>query len=412
MSYEQRDRSEAPDRRVPVGWRTRGVVSVALASFFSDSGHEITTSVLPSFLTVTLRASAGTLGLIEGLSDGLMGVAALVAGPIANDERQRQRLASGGYLITAAATGAIGLAATAWQAGLLRAVSWTARGARSPARDATLAVLAPREAYGRAYGLERAGDNMGAVLGPLLAAGLVVWLGIRPTLYLAAIPGVFAALAITVAVKQARKRGQGSGARRPRLELAAMRDAGVLRALLLIAAFEVGNMATTLLILRATDLLQANGRSVSAATSLAVLIYAGHNLVASLIAYGGGHWIDRTGPKRVFAAAGGVYIAAYALFGLISGGWPLLVFAFALAGAGIGLAETAESALVARLLPNELRGSGFGVLGAVQSFGGLLSSAAVGLLWSLISPAAGFLYASGWMVVAALATIRSTAISD
>lgn len=115
-------------------------------------------------------------------------------------------------------------------------------------------------------------------------------------------------------------------------------------------------------ILRATDLLHANGRSFAAATSLAVLIYAGHNLVASLIAYGGGHWIDRTGPKRVFANAAGVYIVAYTLFGLVSGGWVLLVLAFVLAGAGIGLAETAESSLVARLLPDELRGSGFGVL--------------------------------------------------
>jgi len=165
-------------------------------------------------------------------------------------------------------------------------------------------------------------------------------------------------------------------------------------------------------ILRATDLLHANGRSFAAATSLAVLIYAGHNLVASLIAYGGGHWIDRTGPKRVFASAAGVYIVAYALFGLVSSGWVLLVLAFLLAGAGIGLAETAESSLVARLLPDELRGSGFGVLGGVQAFGGLLSSAIVGLLWSLISPAAGFLYAAGWMIVAAGATIRSHAITD
>jgi hypothetical protein len=70
-------------------------------------------------------------------------------------------------------------------------------------------------------------------------------------------------------------------------------------------------------------------------------------VVASLIAYRGGHWIDRSGPKRVFATGAGVYIAAYALFALVSGGWPLLVLAFVLAGAGIGLAETAESALVA-----------------------------------------------------------------
>jgi MFS family permease len=185
---------------------TRGAGSVGLASFFSDFGHEITTSILPSFVTVTLRSSAAALGVIEGVSDALTGLAKVFAGPLANDERRRLRMASGGYLVTAAATGAVGLAATVWQAGLLRATAWLARGVRSPARDAMLASLAPREAYGRAFGLERAGDNMGAVAGPLLAAGLVAWLGIRPALYLAAIPGVLAAAAITAAASEARKR--------------------------------------------------------------------------------------------------------------------------------------------------------------------------------------------------------------
>ena len=147
-------------------WLTRGVVSVGLASFFSDAGHEITTSILPTFVTTTLRSSAGALGAIEGISNALIGVAKLVAGPVADDPHRRRELARGGYLVTAAATGAIGLAATVWQAGLLRAGAWMARGARSPARDALLASLVAPGAFGRAFGLERAGDNLGAVAGP------------------------------------------------------------------------------------------------------------------------------------------------------------------------------------------------------------------------------------------------------
>src|SRR5437763_6746718 len=372
----------APPRR---RWLTRGVASVGLASFFSDSGHEITTSVLPTFVTVTLRGSAGALGLIEGISDGLTGLAKLLTGPLANDEERRLQLASGGYLVTAAATGAIGLAATVAQAGLLRATAWLARGVRSPARDAMLASLAPREAYGRAFGLERAGDNLGAVVGPLLAAGLVAWLGVRPALYLAAIPGVFAALAIIIAANAARKR-HDPVRRRYRLELRGLREAGLLRPLIPIAAFELGNMATTLLILRATTLLHVGGRSAAAATSLAVLIYAGHNLFGSFVAFGGGHWIDRVGPRVVFASGAALYIASYTLFAIPSHGWALLMVAFLLAGSGIGLAETAESVLVARLLPDHLRGSGFGILGGVQSFGDFASSAAVGVIWTAASP--------------------------
>lgn len=417
MTLEQTETGEGDqqgrpeDARQPVPWLTRGVGSVGLASFFSDSGHEITTSVLPSFVTVTLRSSAGVLGVIEGISDALTGIATLFAGPLVNDEHRRLRMASGGYLVTAAATGAVGLAATVWQAGLLRATAWLSRGVRSPARDAMLASLSPPEAYGRAFGLERAGDNMGAVAGPLLAAGLVAWLGIRPALYLAAIPGVFAAVAITSAAAEARKR-HDPVKRRVRLQFSGLREAGLVRPLLPIAAFELGNMATTLLILRGTGLLHTHGRSVAAATSLAVLIYAGHNLFASIVAYAGGHWIDRTGPRLVFACGAAVYVASYLLFALSSGGWPLLVLAFLLAGTGIGLAETAESALVARLLPDHLRGSGFGLLGGVQSFGDFASSAAAGLLWTAVSPTAGFLYAAAWMLVAASATVATGAISS
>lgn len=383
----------------PRRWLTRGVASVGLASFFSDSGHEIATSVLPTFVTGVLHASAGALGLIEGVSDALAGVAKLIAGPLANDNRRRLRMASGGYLVTAVATGALGLTTTVLQAGIARATAWVSRGVRSPARDAMLASLVPREAYGRAFGLERAGDNLGAVAGPLLASALVAWIGIRHTLYLSVVPGLFAAVAIAVAAAEARK-ARRSVPGPVRLDLSGLHEAGITRALLPIATFELGNMATTLLILRATTLLHHGGRSLAAATSLAVVLYAGHNLFASLAAYGGGHWLDRTGPRKVFAGGAIAYVVAYALFAVPSHAWPWLGLAFIAAGSGIGLAETAESALVARLLPDHLRGSGFGLLGGVQSLGDFASSAAVGLIWAIVSPTAAFAYAAGWMVLA------------
>ncbi|MGB6209571.1 MFS transporter, partial [Mycobacterium sp.] len=259
-------------------WLTPGVGAVSAASFFSDAGHEVTTSVLPAFLTGTLGASAAALGLIDGISDALAGAMKLVAGPLANDPHRRAPTASGGYLGTAVATGAIGAAVTVWQVGALRAIAWLSRGLRSPARDALLASLSPTSAQGRVFGLERAGDNLGAVAGPLLAAGLVAWVGVRPALYLAAIPGLLAAAAIIVAARESRhspRPGGGSSARR--LDLGALRDAGALRALVPVLLFEFGNLATTLLILRATQLLTSPQRSVAMATTLAILIYALHN---------------------------------------------------------------------------------------------------------------------------------------
>jgi hypothetical protein len=143
---EQQPASGGPPRPP---WVSGGVASVGAASFFSDTGHEIATAVLPSFLTGVLGGSAGVLGVIEGLSDGLLGIAKLVAGPPANDPARRVRIARGGYLLTGVFTAAIGLSSTVWQAGILRAAAWVSRGARGPARDALLASLAPRDAYGR-----------------------------------------------------------------------------------------------------------------------------------------------------------------------------------------------------------------------------------------------------------------------
>ena len=172
----------AGDRDDAGSWLSPAVASISAASFFSDAGHEIATSLLPGFLSSVLHSGPGALGIIEGSSDALVGLAKLVGGPLSNDPGRRGRLASGGYLGTAVATGAIGLATAVWQVAILRAAGWASRGLRSPARDMLLTSLTPPAAYGRAFGLERAGDNAGAVAGPLLAAGLVAWAGIRPAL--------------------------------------------------------------------------------------------------------------------------------------------------------------------------------------------------------------------------------------
>lgn len=385
----------------PPPWFNLGVGSVAASSLLSDTGHELTTAVLPSFLTSTLHASASALGLIEGVSDALMGLAKLLSGPAANHPDARARLASGGYLGTALATGAVGLTVAVWQVGILRAIAWVSRGLRSPARDSLLSSLTRSDAYGRAFGLERAGDNLGAVAGPLMAAGLVTWIGIRPAMWLAAVPGLFAALTITIAVSRARSRPSSESAPR-HFQLDELRRAGILRPLLPVVLFEVGNTTTTLLILRATQLLHRGGRTEVAAAALAILIYASHNAFGAVVAYAGGHWIDRKGPRIVFASGAVFYIGAYGLFAVNWNSWLPLLIAFCLAGSGIGLAETAESALVARLLPEQLRGSGFGLLGGVQAGGDLAAALIVGVLYATVSPTVAFIYAATWMVLAAL----------
>jgi MFS family permease len=417
VSFHDEDADpERVDPDLPVApsgpWLTRGVVSVGAASFFSDAGHEIATSLLPTFLTSTLHAGPAALGAIEGTSDALIGLSKLAGGPLSNDPGRRARLVSGGYLATAIATAGIALTTAVWQVAILRALAWVTRGLRSPSRDTLLVSLVPREAYGRATGVERAGDNAGAVLGPVLASLLVAVVGIRYAIGLAIIPGLFAAVAITLAAREARRTLRTPTARRTlSFNLRELRAAGLMRALTPAALFEFGNLATTLLILRATDLLHADGRSLTTATSIAILLYAGHNASAALASLAGGYLADRSTPRLVFAAGAAVYIGAYAVFAVDVHAWPVLLIAFLLAGTGIGFAETAQSTTVALMLPDHLRGNGFGVLGLVQSVGDLGATLVAGLLWATISPTAAFSYAATWMIASLIASALLSARS-
>jgi MFS family permease len=232
---------------------------------------------------------------------------------------------------------------------------------------------------------------------------LVGWIGIRPAIWCAAIPGVLAAIAITIAAREAR-RLPATERQQFRFDFQGLKQAGLVKPMLPIVLFECGNTAVTLLILRATQLLHTGGRSLVAATSLAILIYAGHNVFAAGVALAGGHWIDRSGPRIVFGAGAALYVLAYLGFALGSHNWVFLLGAFVLAGSGIGLGETSESALVAQAAPERIRGSAFGALGGVQAAGDVISSVTVGLLYAAVSPEVAFVYAAGWMFLSVGAT--------
>jgi MFS family permease len=119
----------------------------------------------------------------------------------------------GGYTTTAVLSSLIGAATSVWQVGMLRAGAWAARGLRVPARNALLVDIVPPAVYGRAYGFERARDNLGAIARPLLALVLVGLLGNRTAIALSIIPGLLAALAIVYAIRHAHEPRSGSGNR-------------------------------------------------------------------------------------------------------------------------------------------------------------------------------------------------------
>ncbi|MEA2588490.1 MAG: hypothetical protein QOH66_1417 [Actinomycetota bacterium] len=362
----------------PRGWLSPGVAGIGAASFLADVGHEVPTALLPSLLT-SLGAPAAVLGAIEGVADGLAGMARLAGGAMSDDPARRQALAVGGYASTAVLSSVIGASTTVWQVGVLRAGAWAARGLRVPARNALLADIATPEAYGRAYGFERAMDDLGAI-------GLSV------------IPGLLAAVAILYAIRHTPK-AQQRERQRIRLAVRPVLSGSLGRLMLVIAAFEFGNVAVTLFILRAT---QPSGRggptprrcsSRSASTSPTTS-------PPTLVSVPAGRIGDRRGPTMVLAAGIAPFGAAYAGFAIGGSSVVALAPAFLSAGIAIGCVETSQNAAVAAVAPGALRGSAFGVFAGIQSFGNLAASAVAGLLWTAISPTAAFAYLAGWMVIA------------
>lgn len=331
-------------------WLTRGVGGIGAASLLADIGHEVPTALLPSLLTSTLGAPAAALGLIEGVSDALAGTARLAGGALADDPARRRTLAVGGYTATAILASLTGAASSAWQVGVLRAGAWTARGLRVPARNALLADVVDPVAYGRAYGFERMMDNLGAVFGPLLALALVATVGVRWAIGLSVIPGLFAAAAILYAIRHTpRPTARDRVPVRIRLRPVLRGDLGRLMAG--IAAFEVGNVAATLLILRATDALTPQHGPTTAAT-LALSLYTLYNVAATVASLPAGRAADRLGtrgPVWVMAVGVGLFAAAYLGFAANTTDLVLLALPFAAAGIAIGCVETAQHSAVAAL---------------------------------------------------------------
>lgn len=381
-------------------WLSRTVAGIVLATFFSDVSHEMATAVLPLYLA-GIGLGPAALGIVEGVADFLVSLAKLAGGWAGQHIERKRPIASIAYLGTTLATASIALASSVRAIAALRACAWVARGFRSPLRDHMLADAVPSTHYARAFGLERAGDMLGAVVGPLLAA-LFVWAGIefRAVLLWTLVPGVAAAAAMFFMARERAQPSAADGARarteRPRFPRAYWAFlAGVL-------LFGMGDFSRTFLILIAAGALGGDSAPAADSLSLAVVLYAVHNLIAS----GSALMIGRVGDRRPRLA---VLVAGYALgaatngllaFGSGSLGWVLV--AIALSGVYLSVEETLEKAAAVELLPRELRSLGLGFLAAANSIGDLVSSVAVGLLLQRGEPGLAFGAASACGAAGAL----------
>ena len=369
-------------------WLNRNIFAMSLTSFFSDFGHEMTTAILPAFL-ISVGGSAALLGVIEGVADAGVSFMKLLSGWYSDYIGKRKPFAVIGYFLTAVGVGSFFLAFSWIQVLISRVIAWLGRGIREPARDALLVDSTEPKYYGRVFGFHRGMDTLGAIIGPALVFLLIKSMPLRSIFLVALIPSILSFLIITLFVKERNKISNDPP----------MRLIGSIKLLpskfrfflVAVGIFGLGNFADSLLILRATQLLTPV-KGVIVAGSLAILLYTLHNVFYAVFSFPIGAAADRTGKKKLLSL--GYFLTGVTSLGFIFNTANLVYLGlfFLLAGIAIAITDALERTVAADLLPERLRGTGYGTLATINGIGDLGSSTVVGFLWTAISPVAGFGY--------------------
>jgi MFS family permease len=347
----------------------RVVWLLGLASFLNDVSSEAIFPLLPMFLA-QLGAPMRYLGLIEGSADALSSVIKMLAGRL-SDRGPRRLMVVGGYALPALARACIALAVAPWHVLSARLVDRTGKGIRSGPRDAMLAdSVAPSE-RGRAFGLNRSLDHLGAAVGPLIASALIaLGAGLRATFVVAAVFGLLAPIVLFIRLRDAgpalREEDAAAAPVGPSLR------SGFSSYLTACVLFALGNSSDAFLLVRA--------REVGWTAAALPLLWLFHHLVKSAAALPGGALSDRHSRAVVVAAGWGAYALTYVGFGFATARWQILALFIAYA-LYHGLAEGAERAIIADLAERGGRGRAFGLYHGFVGVAALPASLLTGQIW-------------------------------
>jgi MFS family permease len=370
--------NSASNNRSPLGLR-RNVWVMTITSFLTDVSSEMLFNLVPLFLSQVLGARTGLIGLIEGLAETTASLLKLVSGWLSDKLGKRKALAVIGYGLSTLAKPFLLLAnAWGWVLGV-RFSDRVGKGIRTSPRDALLSESVDQDRRGLAFGLHRAGDTAGAVLGILIALlvvsqlqgqaatlergtfNTIVWLSVIPAA-LAVLVLAFGATEIPPAAEETEleRRSAGSLSRRFKLFI------------VLIVVFTLGNSSDAFLVLRASDL----GLTVAGVLGMFIIF----NLTYALISTPAGALSDRIGRKALLVGGWIFYALVYGGFALASQRWQVAAL-MAAYGVYYGLTEGVAKAFVADLVPSEKRGTAYGIYNAAVGVAAFPASLIAGLLW-------------------------------
>ena len=370
--------SATPSKRLP-----RTVVVIGFVSLLNDFASEMVVPLIPLLLVTVLAAGPVALGLIEGVADTVSNLLKLWAGRHSDlHHRRRKPYIIAGYLLSNLARPLIGIAGSWFAVLTIRVTDRVGKGVRTAPRDALVADVIPDGQAGRAYGLIRALDHAGAVLGALAAAAVVTWGTTRLDIVIAlsAIPGVLAVALIAFGVQEPARAGV------PLMETAPLRWSALSdttrRYLLVLVFFTLGKIPETFLLLR--------GHEIGMSVVELLLMWAAMHVVKAAISQQAGRHTDRVGRRPLILAGWMVY--AITLFALAFVKQPHMLWAWSLAlGFYFGLTEGAERALVRDLAAPAERGTAFGWFHMLVGLAAIPAGLLLGGLWAFYGVKVAFL---------------------
>jgi MFS family permease len=370
----------------------RTVWLVGLISLVNDAASDMIYPLVPIYLAAVLMAGPKALGLIEGIAEAVSSLLKLFAGVLADRSGKVRAWVIAGYGFSGLARPLIGFTSSWAGVFACRFADRVGKGLRSAPRDALISLSVEPGQRGLAFGLHRALDNLGAVVGPLVAVALLgIGMELRQVFLLALVPGLLV-LALTFAVEEPQRAPPRSN--EPfRWTLAGL-PPPFRRYLVVLALFTLGNSSNMFLLLRANDL----GASAIRVT----LMWALYSFVAAMMSTPLSALSDRHGRARVLGIAWTAYACAYLVIGLLPGADWALWIAFAGYGVVSAAIEGTEKALVADIVPRERSGTAFGWYNLVTGLALLPASLLFGLLWSTFSPFTAFAFGAGCAFAATL----------
>lgn len=370
--------------------------ALGFVSMLMDISSEMIHSLLPMFLAGTLGVSALVIGVIEGLAESTALVVKVFSGAFSDWLGRRKGLALLGYALGAFTKPLFAVATGAGWIVAARLIDRVGKGIRGAPRDALVADIAPAHIRGAAFGLRQSLDTIGAFVGPLLAAGLMLWWAndFRAVFWVAVIPGLLSVLVLAFAVREP-PRHEGEQRVNPirrdnirRLGSAYWQVVGIG------AVFTLARFSEAFLVLRAQQL--------GVPIALVPLVMVAMNLVYAASAYPFGKLADRMSHSSLLGRGLAVLMASDALLA-IADGWLTLFAGVALWGIHMGMTQGLLAVMVADTAPADLRGTAYGVFNLASGLAMLAASVIAGWLWGAFGPSMTFVVGGGFAALSLMA---------